>query len=50
MVEDVETLEWEVGKIVKDKVREALRWMRNGKAVGPDDVPVEAWKCIDADV
>ena len=21
--------------------------MKNGKAVGPDDIPVQVWKCLD---
>ena len=32
--------EREVGKISKDEVRKALKRMRNGKAVGSDDIPV----------
>ena len=23
-----------------------MQMMKNGKAVGPDDIPVEVWKCI----
>ena len=33
----------EVEKISKEEVREN---MKNGKAVGPDDIPVEVWKCL----
>ena len=36
-----------VEEITKDKVRTALRRMKNGKAVGPDGIPVEAWKCLE---
>ncbi|KAK3516048.1 hypothetical protein QTP70_003785 [Hemibagrus guttatus] len=35
----------EVDKIRKDEVRKALKRMKSGKAVGPDDIPVEVWKC-----
>ncbi|KAK3518544.1 hypothetical protein QTP70_001606 [Hemibagrus guttatus] len=40
-VEGVNSVEQEVDKIRKDEVRKALRRMKNGKAVGPDDIPVE---------
>ena len=23
-----------------------MQMMKNGKAVGPDDIPVEVWKCL----
>ena len=36
----------EVGKISKEEVRENMKRMKNGKAVGPDDIPVEVWKCL----
>ena len=32
--------------ISKDEVRTAMKRMKSGKAVGPDDIPVEAWKCL----
>ncbi|KAK3542583.1 hypothetical protein QTP86_031285, partial [Hemibagrus guttatus] len=35
-----------VDKIRKDGVKKALKRMKSGKAVGPDDVPVEVWKCL----
>ncbi|KAK3530535.1 hypothetical protein QTP86_027896 [Hemibagrus guttatus] len=35
-----------VDKIRKDEVRKALKRMKSGKAVGPDDIPVEVWKCL----
>ncbi|KAK3553438.1 hypothetical protein QTP70_003587 [Hemibagrus guttatus] len=35
-----------VDKIRKDEVRKALKRMKSGKAVGPDDFPVEVWKCL----
>ncbi|KAK3539566.1 hypothetical protein QTP70_010279 [Hemibagrus guttatus] len=45
-VEEVNSVEQEVDKIRKDEVRKALKRMKSGKAVGPDDIPVEVWKCL----
>ncbi|KAK3540385.1 hypothetical protein QTP70_030406 [Hemibagrus guttatus] len=45
-VEGVNSVEQEVDKIRKDEVRKALKRMESGKAVGPDDIPVEVWKCL----
>ena len=36
----------EVWWISKDEVRTAMKRMKSGKAVGLDDRPVEAWKCL----
>ncbi|XP_037803562.1 uncharacterized protein LOC119597969 [Penaeus monodon] len=36
----------EVEAITEDEVRRALRKMKDGKAVGPDNLPIEAWKCL----
>ena len=35
-----------VEKISKEEVRENRKRMKNGKAVGPDDIPVKVWKCL----
>ena len=43
---NVEKVEKEVNRISKWEVKKALKRMKNGKAVGPDDIPVEAWKCL----
>ncbi|KAG7497869.1 hypothetical protein JOB18_045303 [Solea senegalensis] len=45
-VEEMTTVNHEVADISKDEVRGALKRMKNGKAVGPDDIPVEVWKCL----
>ncbi|KAK3556963.1 hypothetical protein QTP70_022304 [Hemibagrus guttatus] len=45
-VEGVNSVEQKVDKIRKDEVRKALKWMKSGKAVAPDDIPVEVWKCL----
>ena len=42
---DVERVNREVGEISMNEVRMAMK-MRNGKAVGPDNIPVEAWRCL----
>ena len=36
----------EVGSVSKEEVRENMQRMKNGKAVGPDDIPVEVWTCL----
>ncbi|KAK3515383.1 hypothetical protein QTP70_018727, partial [Hemibagrus guttatus] len=45
-IEGVNSVEQKVDKIRKDEVRKALKRMKSGKAVGPDDIPVEVWKCL----
>ncbi|KAK3522726.1 hypothetical protein QTP86_030801 [Hemibagrus guttatus] len=45
-VEGVNSVEQKVDKIRKDEVRKALKRMKSGKAIGPDDIPVEVWKCL----
>ncbi|KAK3507290.1 hypothetical protein QTP70_013546 [Hemibagrus guttatus] len=45
-VEGVNSVEQKVDKIRKDEVQKALKRMKSGKAVGPDDIPVEVWKCL----
>ncbi|KAK3574795.1 hypothetical protein QTP86_018385 [Hemibagrus guttatus] len=40
-VEVVNSVEQKVDMIRKDEVRKALKRMKSGKAVGPDDIPVE---------
>lgn len=32
-------------KISKEDVREAMKHMKTGKVVGPDDIPMEVWQC-----
>ena len=36
----------EVESISKEEVRENMQRMKNEKAVGPDDIPVEVWTCL----
>ena len=41
-----ETVSSHVRRITKDAVKAAMRRMKRGKAVGPDDIPIEAWKAL----
>ena len=36
----------EVNCVSRDEVKNALRRMKKGKAVGSDELPVEVWKCM----
>ena len=36
----------EVERITKEEVRENTKRMNIGKTVGPNDIPVEVWKCL----
>ena len=36
----------ECSRISKEEVKETLRRMKSGKAVGPNLIPVEIWKCL----
>ena len=33
-------------EVTGTEVEKALRKMKNGKSLGPDEIPVEAWKCL----
>ncbi|XP_061629993.1 uncharacterized protein LOC133478218 [Phyllopteryx taeniolatus] len=43
-VEEASVVDQEVAMISKGEVRKALKRMKNEKAVGPDDIPLEVWK------
>ncbi|KAG2455321.1 RTJK polymerase, partial [Polypterus senegalus] len=45
-LDDVEIVNQEVQRISKEEVRTAMKRMKNGKAIGPDDIPMEAWRCL----
>ena len=36
----------EVNCVSREEVKNVLRRMKKGKAVGPDEVPVKVWKCM----
>ena len=44
--EDAEVVNEEVNCVSREEVKNALRRMKKGKAVGPDELPVEVWKCM----
>ncbi|KAJ8347031.1 hypothetical protein SKAU_G00284320 [Synaphobranchus kaupii] len=44
--DNVEIVNQEVQEISKEEVRAAMKRMKSGKAVGPDDIPVETWRCL----
>ena len=35
-----------VRRIQESEVREALKRMKGGKAMGPDGIPIEVWRCL----
>ena len=41
-----EVVNEEVNCVSREEVKNALRRMKKGKAVGPDELPVEVWKCM----
>ena len=44
--EEAKVVNEEVNCISREEVKNALRRMKKGKAVGPDELPVEVWKCM----
>jgi hypothetical protein len=36
-----------VRRIQESEVKEALKRMKGGKAMGPDGIPIEVWKCLE---
>ena len=44
--EEAEFLNEEINCVSREEVKNALRRMKKDKAVGPDELPVEVWKCI----
>ena len=44
--EQSEVFNEEVNCVSREEVKNALRRMKKGKAVGPDELPVEVWKCM----
>ena len=43
---EAEVVNEEVNCVSKGEVKNALRRMKKGKAVGPDELSVEVWKCM----
>ena len=44
--EEAEVVNEEVNCLSGEEVKNAPRRMKKGKAVGPDELPVEVWKCM----
>ena len=44
--EEAEVVNKEVNCVNREEVKNALRRMKKGKAVGPDELPIEVWKCM----
>ena len=44
--EEAEVVNEEVNCVSREEVKNELRRMKKGKAVGPDKLPVEVWKCM----
>ena len=45
-LDEAEIVNQEVQQISSEEVRAAMNRIKTGKAVGPDGIPVEAWKCL----
>ena len=45
--EEAEVVNKEVNCVGREEVKNALRRMKKGKAVGPNELPVEVWKCME---
>ena len=46
MTEKIEVVNKEVNCVSGEKMKNALRRMKKGKTVGPDELPVKVWKCM----
>ena len=44
--QELEVVNKEVNCVSREEVKNALRRMKKGKAVGADELPVEVWKCM----
>ena len=44
--EETEVVNEEVNCVRREEVKNAVRRMKKGKAVGPGELPVEVWKCM----
>ena len=43
--EKTEVVNEEISCVRREEVKNALRRMKKGKTLGPDELPVEVWKC-----
>ena len=44
--EEPEVVNEEVNCVNREEVKNAVRRMKKGKAVGPDELPIEVWMCM----
>ena len=44
--EEAEVVNEEISYVSREEIKNAVRRMKKGKAVGPDELPVEVWKCM----
>ena len=44
--EEAEVVNEKVNCVSREEMKNTLRRMKKGKAVGPDELPVEVWKCM----
>ena len=44
--EEPEVVNEEVNCVSREEVKNALRRMKKGKAIVPDELPIEVWKCM----
>ena len=44
--EEAKVVNKKVNCVSREEVKNALRRMKNDKAIGPDELPVEVWKCM----
>ena len=44
--EEAEVVNKEVNHVSREEGKNALRRMKKGRVFGPDELPVEVWKCM----
>ena len=44
--EEAEVVNEEVNCVSREEVKNTLKRMKKGEAIGPDELPVEVWKCM----
>jgi len=37
-----------MSRISESEVKDALKWMKSRKAIGPDGILIEVWRCLEA--
>ena len=44
--QEAEVVNEEINCVSREEVKNAPRRIKKGKAVGPDELPIEVWKCM----